>query len=157
MRVKEIDDPRSTHPATARSTIRPGTPRHTGDLPGFVCGLRALRRLRGERREGHDDHFPDVHTHDDERTDDHRSPHDDVGDDDDDSPQHHDDRTNDRDHRAAKRDDHAEDRDHRALNADHREEGRPDDCLHSPDDCPGHHDDDVCLDSVRSGVLFLGP
>ena len=41
--------------------------------------------------------------------------------------------------------------------ADHREEGRADDGLHSPDDRPGHHDDDVCLDSVRSGDLFLGP
>jgi hypothetical protein len=157
MRVKEIDDPRSTHPATARSTIRPGTPRHTGHLPGFVCGLRALRRLRGERREGHHDLVPDVDSDDDERADDDRTPHDDVGDHDDDSPQHHYDRTDDRDHRAAERDDHAEDRDHGALDADHREEGRPDDCLHSPDDCSGYHHDDVCLDPVRSGVLFLGP
>ncbi len=61
------------------------------------------------------------------------------------------------DHGASKRDDHAEDSDHRALDADHREKGRPDNCLHSPHDCSGHHDDDVCLDSVRSGVLFLGP
>jgi len=152
MRFKEIDDPRSTHPPTARSTIRPGTPRHASHLLGFVCGVRAVRRLRGERREGHDDLVPHVDSHDDQRT-----PHDHVSDHDDDSPEHHHDGTDERDHDATKRHDDAENRDHGAFDAHHRETGHPDDCLHSPDNCSGHHDDDVCLDSVRSGVLFLGP
>jgi hypothetical protein len=122
-----------------------------------VCGVRTLRRLRGERREGHDDLSPYLDSPDEQRSDDHRSTDDDVGDHDDDSPDPNDDRSDNCDHGASKRDDHAEDSDHRALDADHREKGRPDNCLHSPHDCSGHHDDDVCLDSVRSGVLFLGP
>jgi hypothetical protein len=124
-----------------------------------VCGVRALRRLRGECREGHDDFFSRIDSHDDEheRRDDHRATDHDVGDHDDNSPDPNHDRSDVGDHGAAQRDDDAKNRDHGARDADHRAKGRPDDCLHSPDDCSGHHDDDVCLDSVRSGVLFLGP
>jgi hypothetical protein len=122
-----------------------------------MCGVRALRRLRGQRGEGHDDYVPDVDSHHDERTNDHRCPDDDVGDHDHHSHLNDNHRTNNRDHGTAKRDDDAEDRDHGALDADHGPPGRPDDCLHSPDDCSGHLDDGVRLDAVRSGVLFLGP
>ena len=124
MRVKEIDDPRSTHPATARSTIRPGTPRHASHLLGIVCGVRALRRVRGECREGHGDHIPGLDSHNDERRDDHRSADDDVSDHDDDSQDRNDDRTDDGDHGTTERDDDTPNRDHGEVDADHRAKGR---------------------------------
>jgi hypothetical protein len=120
-----------------------------------VCGVRTLRRLRGQCREGIDDLVAGLDSHDDrtydERFDDDRGHHDD------DSPEHDDDRTDDGDHRAAQRDDGAENRDDGARDADDGPKSRADDGLHSPDYSPGHHDYDVCFDSVRSGVLFLGP
>jgi hypothetical protein len=148
---KEIDDPRSTHPPTARSTLHASSTRHPGDLLGFVCDLGSLRRVRSEcgprRHDRPRDHRP---FHYDERRDDdgaldHVNDHHLSQSDDHDRTHDGDDRTHDPDDAA-----------HRANDADHAEEGHADHGLHSPDDRTGHHHDGVRVDAVRSGDLFLG-